>query len=249
MHCLLGFLTINLVLFIFFTPIFKNSNTDIGNIVCCLLCLTVSPLFKLQWVRPVNRCKCIWTAAKCIWTACKHFRILKFRECRGFFLVKSENIEIFVKAPFQFLGCAGLSAARIYRIWPECLWAASRADCWCTEHRLWTAASCSVIRHLRGLWRSAVWTTAAEWIRSARKYVYNFWLAFCLLILDLTGVAHLQSQDSHIYILKIHPKHWAVVMVEIWISLYCLLLFAAWTFLDVRTVELKLTWYRDILFF
>lgn len=41
------------------------------------------------------------------------------------------------------------------------------------------------------------------------------------------GVAHLQSQDSHIYILKIHPKHWAVVMVEIWISLYCLLLFAA----------------------
>lgn len=120
----------------------------------------------------------------------------------GFFFVKSENIEIFVKAPFQFLGCAGLSAARIYRIWPECLWAASRADCWCTEHRLWTAASCSVIRHLRGLRRSAVWTTAAEWIRSARKYVYNFWLAFCLLILDLTGVAHLQSQDSHIYILK-----------------------------------------------
>lgn len=86
MHCLLGFLTINWVLFIFFTPIFKNSNTDIGNIVCCLLCLTVSPLFKLQWVRPVNRCKCIWTAAKCIWTACKHFRILKFRECMGFFL-------------------------------------------------------------------------------------------------------------------------------------------------------------------
>lgn len=41
------------------------------------------------------------------------------------------------------------------------------------------------------------------------------------------GVAHLQSQDSHVNILKIHPKHWAVVMVEIWISLYCLLLFAA----------------------
>lgn len=173
----------------------------------------------------------------------------------GFFFVKSENIEIFVKAPFQFLGCAGLSAARIYRIWPECLWTASRADCWCTEHRLRTAASCSVIRHLRGLRRSAVWTTAAEWIRSARKYVYNFWLAFCLLILDLTWleylVLHICSLRTVTYIFwkKIHPKHWAVVMVEIWISLYCILLFAAWTFLDVRSVELKLTWYRDILFF